>query len=187
MTNQDPHQTPQQQWQQWQAPPRPGPFAAKPEKKSNTAMWVMLGIVAVVFIVCAGCLGMGAIGSTIEDPSSPTETAAAAEPEKAKTWKTVTTLKGEDRKQGTPFNLTGGRVRMTYTVKDTSNIGASLVGIYVLPEGHNFDTDGGLTEVTTDVGWTGEDSTELTRDTGSYYIKVIAANANWTVTIQELR
>lgn len=58
-------------------------------------------------------------------------------------------------------------------------------GIYLLDAGTDLHKDGGIPEVM--VSEAGKDSTMLYRDAGRYFVKVTAANAKYTVTLQELR
>lgn len=153
------------------------------------ALWAFLGVLALWTI--AAC-GENPEPATTEDPgvvatseavSTPTRAAPKPKPAEKK-WVTVATLKGTGDKQGSPFKLSGERVRLTYSV-NSPDPDVGVAAFYVLDEGVNFQKDGGIPEVTVD--GSEKSDTELTRDAGTYYLKVLSANTTWTVTVQELR
>jgi hypothetical protein len=112
--------------------------------------------------------------------SQPTVTQATQTPEKPKSWVTITTASGDSDKRTDTFALHGSKTRLTYTFTG----GETLVGsIYVMKDGTSLEKDGGFPEVT--VEKSGTDSTYLTKDAGNYYLDVKAANASWTVKIEE--
>jgi hypothetical protein len=118
------------------------------------------------------------------DEATTPVTTAAPKP-KPKHWTTVISVSGSSDKRTPLFTLHGGRTKLTYKITDTSGMGAVIVGIYVLDEGTSLQADGGIPEVMATEP--GSDSTELQQGPGRYYLDVSAANAHWTVTIQEYR
>lgn len=105
--------------------------------------------------------------------------AEAAEP----TWTAVTTITGNADQQSDTIALTGGKVRVTYDFVDSSGSGMVLGAIYVLDEGTDLMKDGGIPDVTVSEAGAGE--TILRKGEGEYYVKVAAANVDYTVTIEE--
>jgi hypothetical protein len=113
--------------------------------------------------------------ATTQAPTTTTVAAAAGG------WVEVTSLEGNDKKQGEVFTLSGAPARLSYKVTSTDI--ATLAAFYVMAEGTVFITDGGIPEVM--VGESGEDSTTLTRDAGNYYLWVMSSNCDWEVTVEE--
>jgi hypothetical protein len=104
------------------------------------------------------------------------------EEEKPKTWQKVIELSGSSAKRSDNFKLTGAQARLKYTV----NGGDSLIAaIYVMDENKSLQEDGGFAEVTATKS--GGDETRLAKPAGNYYLDVNAANAEWTVVIEELK
>jgi hypothetical protein len=197
------------QYGTWQQQPAPQgqpvwPPAQPPKKKRSGALWIVLGAVLGVLLLCgiggvivAAGDGQPTAGNApveyadpttapAEEPAAEPTTAAAKAPEKKaapakKTWKTVATLNGSENKNGPVFRLSGAPARLSYTFKKGN---LSLVAIYVLSKGTVFERDGGIPEV---MPQSRKGSTELYKEPGEYYLKVIAANTTWSVTVQELR
>ena len=104
---------------------------------------------------------------------------AAAEP----TWTPVATITGNADQQSDTIVLTGGKVRVKYDFIDTSGQGMIVGAVYVLTEGTDIMTDGGIPDVM--VSQAGAAETILRKDAGEYYVKVTAANTDYTVTVEE--
>jgi hypothetical protein len=104
------------------------------------------------------------------------------EVQKPKEWTKVIEVSGNSNKRTDTFTLYGGKTKLTYNVKGTT---AVIVSIYVLPEGHSLQEQGGFPEVT--VTEPGTDTTFLTKKAGNYYLDISSANASWTVKIEEER
>ncbi|WP_410641223.1 hypothetical protein [Amycolatopsis sp. lyj-346] len=102
--------------------------------------------------------------------------------EAPKTWQKAIELSGSSAKRSENFKLNGGQTRLKYTVNGGDSIIASF---YVMNEGKSLQEDGGFAEVTATKS--GSDETRLTKPAGNYYLDVSAANAEWTVAIEELK
>ncbi len=98
---------------------------------------------------------------------------------------TVISSSGSSDKRTDVFTLHGGKTKLTYTFTDTSGVGAIVGAVFVLKEGDSLAKSGGIPEVT--VSEPGSDSTFLAQGAGRYYLDISAANAHWTVKIQEYR
>jgi hypothetical protein len=150
---------------------------------------ITLSTAVAAALLTAGC---GAVPETAAAPEASTAAQQSGSPGSGgpakthvKRWTTVATLSGTTNKRGTSFHLGDGDKRLTYTVTDTSGFGALTVGIYVIPKGDSLDKDGGFPEVMPDKS--GKGSTQLAQDAGDYYLDVQAANARWSVKVQEKR
>jgi hypothetical protein len=159
---------------------------------------LIVGATIAITAAAAACSGTAAKSAA---PATPATTAAPAAPAVTEapttqapattaapapaSWHTVIKASGDAKKRTDLFDLHGGRAKLTYTFTDTAGYGMVVGAIYVLDEGANLEQDGGIPEVM--VSKPGTDSTELTPSTGRHYLLVDAANAHWTVTIQELR
>lgn len=108
--------------------------------------------------------------------------AAPAEPAEP-TWTNVATITGNADQQSDTIVLTGGKVRVTYDFVDSSGQGMVIGAIYVLDEGTDLMTDGGIPDVMISEAGAGE--TILRKAEGEYYVKVTAANVDYTVTVEE--
>ncbi len=114
----------------------------------------------------------------------------ASEPKKSetkkavtpKTWQPITTLSGSTNKRSETFALSGADARLKYTISGSDAI---IVSVYVMKDGKSLDQDGGFPEVTATKA--GSDETRLRQSPGNYYLDVSSANADWTVTIEELK
>ncbi|HEY5990540.1 MAG TPA: DUF732 domain-containing protein [Streptosporangiaceae bacterium] len=130
-------------------------------------------------------VGSGYLLDTAATPAPPTTAAPVATKSAPKHWTTVISVSGSSDKRTPAFTLHGDRARLRYTFTDSAGYGMVVGAIYVLDEGTSLAADGGIPEVmVTDPG---TDSTELAQGEGRYYLDISAANAHWTVTIQELR
>lgn len=131
----------------------------------------------------AGQTGLGTPGPQPTIPSvAPAPVPPVVQKPAVKAWHRVTVLSGSGNKRGPLFTVGQNRTRLTYTVKAND---FALVSVYVMEEGTSLAQDGGFPEVT--VTDPGTDSTELAGGPGRYYLDVSAANARWTVTVEELR
>ncbi len=178
--------------QPYYGPPPPAP--PQPPRKRRVGLWIVAAIIGLIVLCLVGGMVIALTGG-IEEPTTapaPTEEAVSptqeakpspTKPEAApKKWVTVTTLSGNASKQGAPFKLSGGRTRLVYDVKGGEAI---IVAVYLLEEGTNLQEEGGFPEVTIDRA--GKDSTEVSKPAGNYFLKVEAANAQWTITVQEFK
>jgi len=94
-------------------------------------------------------------------------------------------MSGSADQQSDTITLTGGKVRVTYDFVDTSGYGMVVAAIYLLDEGTDLMTDGGIPDVMISEPGAGE--TILRKSAGDYYIRVTAANTSYTVTVEEQR
>lgn len=107
----------------------------------------------------------------------------APEPAAEPTWTPVATIEGNADQQSDTIVLTGGKVRVTYDFVDSSGQGMIVGAVYVLTEGTDIMKDGGIPDVMVSEAGAGE--TILRKGEGEYYVKVTAANASYTVTVEE--
>ena len=98
-----------------------------------------------------------------------------------KTWTQIAQLSGNADKSSDTITLTGGRVRLTYSFQGNYVVGA----VYLLEEGTDLQSDGGFPVVT--VSQSTSDETILRKGAGDYYLHVSSANADYTVTLEELK
>ena len=185
-----------------QTPQQPGwgpPPASQQQKKGGGAFKAgflgCFGVLAAVVVVIIAVAVIASSGSDTPSGSasqsgSVATTAAASEapstaPAKPKRWTKVISVSGSSDKRTDVFTLHGGKTRLTYKFTDTSGFGSIVGAIYVVAEGESLAKSGGIPEVT--VSEPGSDSTFLAKDAGRYYLDISAANARWTVTIQEYR
>jgi hypothetical protein len=191
---------PQGNWQPgWQQPGMPTP--PKQKKPFFKRTWVIVtGAVLLIFIVIgiangggstspntdAGAVPSGGVTSSdkpvtgSKKPAQPSQAAPAA-----KKWVKLVTLSGKADKQSDTIKTNGGKIRLSYTFTDPSKSGIIVAGIYFLDEGTDLQKDGGIPEVM--VSEPGKDTTTLRKDAGEYYVKVTAANTNYTVVVEEER
>lgn len=125
-----------------------------------------------------------------EEVAAPPAAGAEAQPSEETTnstapkkWVTVATLRGSGNKRGESFHLSGGDARLTYRVKGTFE--AFVMAVYVMDKGTSLEKEGGFPEVTPTES--GKESTQLAKEAGDYYLEVQAANATWSVTVEEKR
>ncbi|MHA3722510.1 hypothetical protein ACXR2T_01395, partial [Leucobacter sp. HY1910] len=116
-----------------------------------------------------------------KEPAEPKNSEAAP----AEEWTTVATISGAADQQSDTLVLSGSKVRLTYDFVDTSGAGMIVGAIYVLPEGTDLMTDGGIPEVMVSDAGPGE--TLLRKKAGEYFLRISAANASYTVTVEELK
>ncbi|HEY3377144.1 MAG TPA: hypothetical protein VGL77_06570, partial [Armatimonadota bacterium] len=90
-------------------------------------------------------------------------------------WVPILRLAGSSEKRSGPFQLTGAKARIRYTVQGSS----VACYIYVLEEGTTLEKEGGMPEVS--VMDAGSDETYLVKDKGSYYLDVKSANCRWNI------
>lgn len=191
-------------------PPKP---PKKPMRRgTKIALWVAGGFVAL--IVVAGIAGGGgsandaadnataqgtvppaAVSSTAPKASTspaapatkPSRSAHSVPPKPAAPkWVKLVTLTGSSSKSSDTITTHGGKLRVTYTFKDSTGYGLVTAAVYVLAEGVNPEVDGAVPDLMADPEG-GKDSTLLRRDAGEYYVRVIAANTRYTITVEEQR
>lgn len=183
---------------QYQTPPQ----QFQPPKKSHTFRNVVLGILVGGFLLIAGCTAIILLGANSIDTSTlPTDkptTSAPAEPDSKTTapaptktavpavkWVKLVTLSGSADKSSDTIKTTGGKIRITYSFKVIDDLGGILAAVYLLDEGTDLVKDGGVPDVT--VRDAGKDFITLRKAAGEYYLRVMAANARYTVTVEEQR
>lgn len=123
---------------------------------------------------------------TEETEAAPEEEPEETEPEAAEPeWTTVLELSGNADRQSDTIELTGGNVRITYEFEDSTGHDMVFAAIYLLDEGVDLMTDGGIPDVM--ISEAGDGETILRRGAGEYYLRVSAANTNYTVIVEEQR
>lgn len=138
-----------------------------------------LALAAAAVFGLSACSGSAAPAESKPATEAPAAEAPAAEP----TWVTVATITGNADQQSDTIELTGGKVRVSYDFVDTAGIGMIVGAVYVLTEGTDITTDGGIPDVMISEAGAGE--TILRKAAGEYYVKVTSANAEYTVTVEE--
>lgn len=134
-------------------------------------------------------LSLAACSSSSEPAEAETETeeievVETEAPEEAEPqWTNVVTLTGNADQQSDTITLTGGKTRVTYDFVDSTGQGMIVGAVYVLTEGTDLMTDGGIPDVMISEAGAGE--TILRKSAGEYYLKVTSANADYTVTVEE--
>jgi hypothetical protein len=196
---------PQPQWQPGMPVPPQMPNQ-KQKKPFFKRTWVIVtGAVLGVFIIIGiassgGSTPTNTAGSAVpsggvtssDQPADdklsekPKESAKPSEQPKpaAKKWVKLVTLTGTADKQSDTIKTTGGKVRITFTFKNTASIGG-IGAIYFLDEGTDLQNDGGIPEVM--VTEPGKDVTTLRKDAGEYFLKISSANFKYSVAVEEER
>ncbi|MBA4606962.1 hypothetical protein H1W00_00545 [Aeromicrobium sp. Marseille-Q0843] len=155
----------------------------------------IIPIAFVALAIAGSALSGGETEPTDEKPvAAAAETTTAAKTEKKPAakkpaakpkWRKVAELSGSADKQSDTIKLTGEKVRLSYEFKDTSGMDMVVGGIYLLDEGTDLMSDGGIPEVM--ISEAGKDSTILRKDKGEYFLKVTAANVEYKVVLEELK
>ncbi|HQN74776.1 MAG TPA: zinc ribbon domain-containing protein [Bacillota bacterium] len=109
--------------------------------------------------------------SSISQPTSPVPQ------QTQKHWVTVIEDSGHVSKNTDIFTLHGGKVKLTYSFGGEDPYGY----IYVLPEGHIFEEQGGLWDVTAKKAT--NETTFLVKKAGNYYLKIMSDN--WEIKLEE--
>ncbi len=116
-----------------------------------------------------------------EEPSA--EPAAETPPPAAKPgkWVRVVQMSGYGNQRSAPFRLTGGAIRLKYSVTDDE----ARADMYVLEEDVFLRGAGGVPAVMA-IGAV-SDQIDLERDAGSYCVEITCADSSWVVSIEEQR
>ncbi|MBK0421013.1 DUF4190 domain-containing protein [Leucobacter sp. CSA2] len=117
------------------------------------------------------------------DESTPGQDSTTDAPAAPGTWTEVATITGSADQQTDTIALSGGKVRVSYDFTDTAGMGTIVAAIYVMDEGKDLMKDGGIPDVMVTEAGAGE--TILRKSAGDYYVRVTAANASYTVKIEE--
>lgn len=91
----------------------------------------------------------------------------------------VNTTTGTGNKQSAPFQITGDRFRITVTNNPTSSPSLSGVSVFVV----NADSNQDVTSF--DKEGAGQESSIVNRGPGTFYLDILAANAKYTVTVED--
>lgn len=152
------------------------------EKNKTTALIVTLVILVLGFVSTAMSSNNSQVQPATVTTVTKTEETKPVVAEKPKVWTDVASISGSADKSSETIHLSGGQVKVKYTFSG----GESLLGaIYLMDEGKDLMKDGGIPDVT--VSKAGSDETILRKAAGDYYIHVTVANADYTVTLQELK
>lgn len=142
---------------------------------------ILTGILVIILISIVANMG-GSKNNTSSNNSASTNNNQATETNKEKQYVKVIELSGNQNKKSDSFTLQGGKQKITYDFKGGDMV---IGGIYVMKEGVDKNTSGGIPEVM--VQNAGADSTITRKAAGTYYLDITSANANWTITIEEER
>jgi hypothetical protein len=178
------------------------PIPPVPPRRKILPVWAWVAIgVAVVLFCCGGVAAVMSMpeeeqGAIVTDsPGATTRSGGDPQreqsPEPEREWRTIYELSGSgDYSGGETFELQGSRLRFLYNV-ESEHEGMEVFFVYLLPEGHDFDTRGGIPIID---GQAGEHRSRVDGDSdmgplrqGSYYLEVGAANCSWTIKVQEMR
>jgi hypothetical protein len=164
------------------------PTPPPPKPKRHLFGWVALGVACLAVVAVALAFAGSELEPTPINPPGVGDGAAgspAGAPATPRRWRNVITVSGSASKRTTAFALHGVQTRLRYRVEDLDGLGSPNAAIFVRGEGAGADSDGGAPAVTATRA--GSDDARLERRPGSYYLEVEAANANWSVAIQEYR
>lgn len=188
----------------WQTPDysygsgQPGPYSQPPApptppRKKRTAWKWFGGLVAFLIglILVAGVIGTATDpGKTAQLPTEVTSKAGAPKtpkvtvpPAAAKKWVPLATLTGGTEKTSDTIRTVGGKIRVSWNVTGGD---FAVVAIYLLPEGTDLQRDGGIPVAMPDET-SQKDSIVLRKGAGEYFVQVTAANAKYTVKVEEER
>lgn len=135
-----------------------------------------------VIILISIVANMGGSKNNITNKNSSNSNNQATETNKEKQYVKVIELSGNQNKKSDSFTLLGGKQKITYDFQGGDMI---VGGIYLMKEGTSKDKEGGIPEVM--VQNSGSDSTITRKGSGTYYLDITAANAKWTVIVEEER
>ena len=134
--------------------------------------WLIIGGIVVFIIILIASLG--------DDDSNDSK---SNDDGQEKTWQTVYTLTGSGTRKTPVFELSGGQARLKYEYQGEMEVG--MFAVYVVDEGKDIMTEGGLPEViTTEVSENSE--TALHKRRGKYYLDINGVG-RWTVTVEEFK
>ena len=129
----------------------------------------------------------------LENEKTPVPSAQPDQPDTGESWHEVTTFSGSSEKNSAPFTITSNRwrVKWTYSISPEARRIASLgkldleaIGFFSAEaEPVNGSDAQGVVSGSTKPG---SDTTELT-GSGSFRLKAISANSDWTMVVEEYR
>ena len=177
---------------------QPGPYSVPPvavvpppRRPKRTGWKILGGVIAGCFglLIAAGVIGTATDpGKTAQLPTEVTSKAGAPRtpalpPAAAKKWVPLTTVTGGTEKTSDTIRTVGGKVRVSWSFTKGEFVGGA---IYLLPEGTDIQTEGGIPVAMIDEGSL-EDSIVLRKAAGEYFVQVRAVNAKYTVRVEEER
>lgn len=98
-------------------------------------------------------------------------------------WIEVYTFKGNGLKKSSTFELSGGEAKIKYKFK--SFLGLGMFAVYVVNDGTDIMTVGGIPELMTSAEQE-ESESSIQKRAGRYYLNVNGAG-DWIVTIEEFK
>jgi TM2 domain-containing membrane protein YozV len=142
----------------------------------------------VAIIVTLGFLALGGLFGSNRAPmqwqgkpeSRSEQNGEVKKKEAQKNWTKVAELSGNAAKSSETIVLTGGKLRLKYNFEGDTVAGS----IYLLKEGTDLQTDGGIPEVMVTKG--GSDETIIRKSAGDYYLHV-NTTTQYTVTLEEMK
>lgn len=157
------------------------------DKNTNSKPWYKIWWVWVIVIVALGVIGYIANpnGAQQTDNNQTNNTRTPA----PKQWTKVSELTGDTKeKSGDVFAVTGGNVRIKYTVNTTSDTGTTM--LYLLPEGSTTtknskgELDVTVQDITTIGNKTGEQIVQ--KPAGNYYLYINTSGVkDYSITVDE--
>lgn len=164
----------------WRPAPRP------PRPRRHLFGWVALGVACFAVVAVAFAFtGNGLEPTPINPPGVGSAGSPSGAPTAPRRWRSVITVSGSTSKRTPAFALHGVQTRLRYSVEAPDGQSSPNATIYVRAEGADAATDAGAPAVTATQA--GSDDARLQRSPGNYYLDVQAANANWSVAIEEYR
>lgn len=150
-----------------------------PKSKPFYKKW-WVWVIAIILLIAI--FGGGNNSATTPTSNNSSESDSDTTVETQKEWVEVIEVTTTANKDSETFTLEGGQQRLSYNLGQSSF--ASCM-IYLEKEGHDIATQGGFPVVM--VSESGSDNTILRKAKGDYYISVNTANAECSITLEELR
>jgi TM2 domain-containing membrane protein YozV len=164
-----------------------------PSAKNNASMVAIIIVCVIGFIMLSGILFAIAIPKFMEASKKARENNVTTTQSgqnstnssvgKSKQWVTVYSFSGNGMKKSSVFTLSGGNAKLKYKYRAQSGVGVGLFSVYVVDEGKDIMTEGGIPEVMTQSENEASESA-IQKGSGRYYLNVNAAGS-WTVAVEE--
>jgi len=153
---------------------------AKNKKPVYLRWWFWVFAIFVLILIIALS---GGNGENSEQTSNSEQGVEQNSENSSKQWVELIQFKGKGDKKSEVFTYNGGKARLRYEF-NSSDFG--VFAAYVVKEGVDIMTEGGLPEVMLDGSESGESNLSHLRK-GNYYLNISSANGSWTVIVEELK
>lgn len=157
------------------------------DKNNNSKAWYKKWWIWAIVIVVLGAIGYAANPDAANKSSSSNPTTSNTPAPKQ--WTKVSELTGDlKEKSGDIFAVSGGNLRIKYTVNTTSTSGTAM--LYMLPEGSTTtkNSKGELDVAVQDITTIGTKSGEkvLQKPQGNYYLYINTSSVkDYSITVEE--